>query len=949
MANLKRSPVSYQPFKGRAILADGLLAVARPGGEAERALAGALFGAADIFRERAERTAAAKGKAAGLAAALDASPDVTVAGGDRQPAADDSIETTDLMPRKPGTAGIAAQGGPVKEIIKRAAARYGLPPGMMIGIAQIESRLNPKAKNPTSSAGGLFQQIDENAAQYGVRNRFDAAQSADGAARFARDNMAYLRKKLGRAPTWGEMYLAHQQGPGGAAKLLANPNELAVNVVGRRRVLLNGGNANMTAAQFARLWTQKLDGDAPRMADAGVGEMPAIDLTADEYSFTEGPRDPLQIAASGQAPRLTGRDTIFGRAYDEVATETYAARLQDAMLSGIDEISATYADDPAGMREAFEMLKDEQLDGDVPDAIRLEYETAFNRVTRRQLRGAQETHEKKLRAADQDAWSGASSGLEEGVSRAMVALENGDEDGMTQLAIQASRMKRHWRDGVAKGYITPRQAQEAAARLDSDVASQWFISQGRGKSGDDIDALREQLQQDYAAGKLEGVDARGWSRIEGGLKRMAQDERATVAEKDTKLVKLADDMLGRAALGYSIPAAEIEALRGAAAGVPDGDDVVSGTLLILDMAEELKNEPVGAAEAGLQRLKDLFGKTPNTRQTVLIGKAGDMLATARKALAEDPLGYAERAGVIESAGSLADVKTPEDMALLVEGRLAAATQVATHFGIGESFFRPGEVKAIEAMVTADPDQGAAMAASIVKASGERANLVLRAFGEAAPVLAGAGAIIAGGGDAVAARDAIAGSGKDENGKAYESKGWQARKDAGLRVTGLGLIFNQKDEKRVLDTAERIARKRISDAGVAADSDEALAIMERATQEAAGAVFDGDAQWGGFAGYDPGLFQSEQRVLVPNAIRADRVQDVIMAVRDDDLAQKPQGGVARLQELWPVLTPDGYVFVDFDADGGPVPLAGEDGKVFRLDLVKLAPVLGKRVPGAIRGY
>src|SRR5690606_16574278 len=88
-------------------------------------------------------------------------------------------------------------------VIDNAAKKYGVDAGALRRIAWLESKGDPKAKNPKSSAGGLFQQIDSNAKQYGVADRFDAAQSADGAARFMRDNIAYLTKELGRAPTTG--------------------------------------------------------------------------------------------------------------------------------------------------------------------------------------------------------------------------------------------------------------------------------------------------------------------------------------------------------------------------------------------------------------------------------------------------------------------------------------------------------------------------------------------------------------------------------------------------------------------------------------------------------------------------------------------------------------------------------------------------------------------------
>lgn len=136
---------------------------------------------------------------------------------------------------------------------------YNLPSGYMGTMAQIESGGDPNAQNNNSSAGGLFQQIDSNAEAYGVTNRFDPAQSADGAARFAVDNANTLRGVLGRDPTGGELYLAHQQGPGGARALLSNPNARAVDVVGAEAVQLNGGHPDMTAGEFANLWIDKFN------------------------------------------------------------------------------------------------------------------------------------------------------------------------------------------------------------------------------------------------------------------------------------------------------------------------------------------------------------------------------------------------------------------------------------------------------------------------------------------------------------------------------------------------------------------------------------------------------------------------------------------------------------------------------------------------------------------
>lgn len=163
-----------------------------------------------------------------------------------------------------GTGGVAtgtgvSLPGNLGSIINDAASRYNVDPAAMSVIAQIESGGNVNAKNPNSSAGGPFQFIDSTAKQYGLKDRFDPVQASDAAARLTRDNAAVLTKALGRAPTAGELYLAHQQGSGGASKLLSNPNARAVDIVGRDAVRLNGGDENMTALSFANKWINKAD------------------------------------------------------------------------------------------------------------------------------------------------------------------------------------------------------------------------------------------------------------------------------------------------------------------------------------------------------------------------------------------------------------------------------------------------------------------------------------------------------------------------------------------------------------------------------------------------------------------------------------------------------------------------------------------------------------------
>lgn len=126
-------------------------------------------------------------------------------------------------------------------------------------LAQIESGGNPKAKNPKSTAKGLYQFIDSTAKQYGLDDPYDPVKSKEAVKQFTLDNYNKLSSELGRDPTEGELYLAHQQGPNGALRLLKNPNKRAAELVGTKQIKLNAGSDDMTAADFASKWTSKFD------------------------------------------------------------------------------------------------------------------------------------------------------------------------------------------------------------------------------------------------------------------------------------------------------------------------------------------------------------------------------------------------------------------------------------------------------------------------------------------------------------------------------------------------------------------------------------------------------------------------------------------------------------------------------------------------------------------
>ena len=141
--------------------------------------------------------------------------------------------------------------------IRQAAQATGTSFQYLLATAQVESGLNPRAGAATSSARGLFQFIDQTwlatikqsggALGYGqyaaaitktasghyqvqdptmrseiLKLRNDPTANAMMAGAFTKANAAVLSAKLGRAPSEGELYIAHFMGVGGAARLISS-------------------------------------------------------------------------------------------------------------------------------------------------------------------------------------------------------------------------------------------------------------------------------------------------------------------------------------------------------------------------------------------------------------------------------------------------------------------------------------------------------------------------------------------------------------------------------------------------------------------------------------------------------------------------------------------------------------------------------------------------------
>ncbi len=204
--------------------------------------------------------------------------------------------------------------GIVEAAIQRASTATGVDFTFLMRTAKRESGGNPTAKAGTSSASGLFQFVDQtwlstlkqHGAKYGYARYADLiTKGGDGryrvtddearkavmglkldphaaslmAGELTSDHAAYLRGRVGRAPTSGELYAAHFLGPQGSARLIEavqnNPGVSAASLFPDAA----GANRSLFYRDGKAVSVASLYGNLTRGGGAGetVSERPEID------------------------------------------------------------------------------------------------------------------------------------------------------------------------------------------------------------------------------------------------------------------------------------------------------------------------------------------------------------------------------------------------------------------------------------------------------------------------------------------------------------------------------------------------------------------------------------------------------------------------------------------------------------------------------------------------
>lgn len=195
---------------------------------------------------------------------------------------------------------------PVEALIREAAAGRGVDPDLAVKIARKESELYPRAKNPRSSAYGLFQITDDTWKQYGGTkdNRYNMMDNIRIGVDIIASNRDRFLREFKRTPDAGELYTMHVMGQTGGPRLLKeDPNALMADVVSPKVIKANKIPKTQTVGEFIATLQKKMGSKV----DAQMAKRKVKEQTAGTVPMPAAPKETLKEAREPVTPISTNR------------------------------------------------------------------------------------------------------------------------------------------------------------------------------------------------------------------------------------------------------------------------------------------------------------------------------------------------------------------------------------------------------------------------------------------------------------------------------------------------------------------------------------------------------------------------------------------------------------------------------------------------------------------
>jgi hypothetical protein len=707
---------------------------------------------------------------------------------------------------------------------------------------------------------------------------------------------------------------------------------------------------------------------------SGLGD--EIGGLADKAAAVEGAKEGYERGLDPEF-RPTNGFSIRDQAIDKTGIATYELTQKTEIAKRADAIAQKYPNDPRAAQAAFEQLGKEYSEGSFPE-VRPIFAANIEHYRLATVRAATRRLESENTAARKTA-------LEDNLQTRLSAIDRTsyaiglDEEAAKTAAAQLEDLRRDLSAATERRDMTPKAAERVMAVAEGSIAQAKIIG-----AFDRLPSMaaREEFLGDFgrrysqSEGDFAKLDPKAAHSVQSAMIARLKSEGVEAGQQGAAITKELDRIDTNAGAGMPATREQMVQLQTRAASV--ADPALSARLersrAILDLAQTGSKMTPGELEGVVANIDATIAEKGASEDAVALRKtASSLLNTMREELKRDPLGWANRAGLV----SAPPIDFGKDDALLqMRARAPQAEAIARYYNLKEPVYLHAGERAMLARISAQGgEQLLGTAKSIVEGFGPAAApKVLAEIGQNAPVLAHTGALLRSNGS--------------ENFTLDVAEGLQLRneetKPAGKRTIELPNWIKQPPDKMLTAqrgelqdvygdafalapdsarAAEASARSAFNARALRhghnpmLDTPESKSAFDRTLQEAAGARFTPDGtQFGGVTSYKPGWFSGTRKVLVPNTVRADSFRDVILSIRDEDLnslpapPQSPGGKAYRardLQEAVPVAVSGGYRFALGDpASDNPKWIRGADGKAFVLDIDALP--LRQRVPGAFLG-
>lgn len=680
-----------------------------------------------------------------------------------------------------------------------------------------------------------------------------------------------------------------------------------------------------------------------------------------------------------EAGRLAGLDpefrptksmTIRGEAYDQAGVAVYGARAKERFAADLTDAYDKHQGDPQGLAAALDAKRNSWLGETIPE-IRPELELMFDKSRFSYMRQAARAQAARV-SADQTAALQSELGLQLKTLDQRAYALGLDEKADTVLASDieelAKTLGRRGLDGkplVAAGrarqildgtreQVTTARLMGAFERTEGLEAKQAFI-----------DKLREDFGKSEGLAKVYDFD--GFTKVERALQA---DLTRAASQHNAELRVLGGAIRSQAELakkGFAPPPDELAALKAkvAASGSPELTAGLAQAENLLQWQSAARVMPPAQLDQLVTAERERLAKGGATPfETERLALADGLLDTMHTELAKDPLGWADRIGLLPV--------TPLNFADEVEAaaslrtRIAQAEQVAEHYGQKPQYLRPDEKRGLTTLMNQGGAPMLGIADAVAGAAEDRTPAILGELFDEAPALAMLAGLGHTAGRTKAAVDAADGLAltKSEEGKKLVAglmpEGTKMRA-AATGVIGDALTRMPRSEGAAISLASQIYAPRALRQGVTA-FDETL--WKQALREALGEHVVGGETYGGLVDQNRWFDgRGESKIVLPPNVKQSSYHEVFDMITPADLAAadlgNPVGGngkrvpIERLKNMTLVQMP-GVGRYALALNNAAVP--GEEefvsrdkpGEIFILDIGKLAPRLARRRPDLFLG-